>query len=100
MEVSHLPSTRTSLQTSNPKPFAFAFAIAHSVCSQRFIGGGGEKMKGEGPKITTTKMPRASMTLKRRVRDPFILGNDQPFFKGQKETPGRGNHQSKPSSKG
>ena len=25
---------------------------------------------------------------KKCVHDPLILGNDQPFFKGQKETPG------------
>ena len=28
------------------------------------------------------------MTLKQWVHEPLILGNDQPFFKGQKETPG------------
>ena len=28
------------------------------------------------------------MTLKTWVHDPMILGHDQPFFKGQKETPG------------
>ena len=28
------------------------------------------------------------MTLKKWVHDPLILGNDQPFLKGQKETPG------------
>ena len=28
------------------------------------------------------------MTLKKWVHDPFVLGNDQPFCKGQKETPG------------
>ena len=28
------------------------------------------------------------MTLKKWVHDPLILGNDQPCFTGQKETPG------------
>ena len=28
------------------------------------------------------------MTLKKWVHDRLILGNDQPFCKGQKETPG------------
>ena len=28
------------------------------------------------------------MTLQKWVIDPSILGSDQPFFKGQKETPG------------
>ena len=28
------------------------------------------------------------MTHKKWGHDPLILGHDQPFFKGQKETPG------------
>ena len=33
-------------------------------------------------------LPGVSMTLERWVNDSNILGNDQPFFKGLKETPG------------
>ena len=34
-------------------------------------------------------IPGVSMTLEKWVNDPIVLGNDQPFFKGRKETPGR-----------
>ena len=48
---------------------------------------------GSNPKPPSSKphifrVPGVSMALKKWVHDPIILGRDQPFLKGQKETPG------------
>ena len=61
---------------------AFASLCVSSFCSQALKVCCPVGFYEEAVAFCSRLIPRVSMTLKKWVHDPLILGNDQPFLKG------------------